>query len=166
MITLYELTENYKQLLELAEKAESEEEIELLMDTIDCNKDAAEVKLEGYGVILSELSNKSYYIDSEIKRLQQMKHAINNNIKRLKVACLEYLQTVDNGKVRTKHFNWYLQKNPPSVYVFDEKAIPDKYKSIVTSVKYNKNDIMNDLKAGIQIEGVGIKDEEYSVRYK
>ena len=60
-------------------------------------------------------------------------------------------------KVKTPLFTVALQNNPPSVNVIDEKLIPNDYRKTVTTTSISKKDLLEDLKQGLIIDGVELK---------
>ncbi|MDT6429866.1 siphovirus Gp157 family protein, partial [Enterococcus faecium] len=65
MATLYQLSESYIKVLELAEQLDEE----ILRDTLDSINEAIEYKAENLAKIVKEVEGKAELIDSEIKRL-------------------------------------------------------------------------------------------------
>lgn len=74
MATLYQLSESYIKVLELAEQLDEE----ILRDTLDSINEAIEYKAENLAKIVKEVEGKAELIDSEIKRLQERKTSLLN----------------------------------------------------------------------------------------
>lgn len=89
MATLYQLSESYIKVLELAEQLDEE----ILRDTLDSINEAIEYKAENLAKIVKEVEGKAELIDSEIKRLQERKTSLLNNAKSIK-----HYFTRGNGK--------------------------------------------------------------------
>lgn len=159
MNTLYELTENYQHVLDLAEQLDAE----VLKDTLDSIDEAIEVKVENTAKVIKELEGKASTIDVEIKRLQDRKSTLVNNSKGIK----EYLQTemekVGKTKIKGELFNIGIQNNPVSVNVLNESLIPEGF-FVPQSANLDKKALKEELKHGdipgaelIQTKGLRIR---------
>lgn len=82
MASLYELTEDYKELLAMAEDEELDSE--LLADTLEGIEGSIEEKAEACAKIMKELAGESAAIQTEIDRLANRARLMDNNAKRLK----------------------------------------------------------------------------------
>lgn len=124
MSTLYELTGEYLELLNMAQEEDDEE---VIKDTLEAIGGEIEDKADGYAVVIKELEADTDKIDKEIKRLQEKKKTINNNIGRIKFSLENAMKITGKVKFKTLLFSFGIQKNPASVMVKDEKAVPDKF---------------------------------------
>ena len=86
-MTLYELTEDYMNLLELAEDPDIDEQA--FNDTLEGIDGALEDKVERYAKVIRTLEGDAAACDAEAKRLRNKKQTIENNIRRMKAA-LQY----------------------------------------------------------------------------
>lgn len=153
-MNLYELSTNYLQIQEMImEGAEG------LEDTLESLNDAIEEKAVGYAKIIKNIEGQVLAIKEEEKRLAERRRSLESNIKRLKEN-LE-LSMLDTGKkkIKTNLFTFNIQKNPPSVKILDEEAIPSDY-LVKQKPKIDKKAIINDMKNGVEVEGVEIKQGE------
>ncbi|MBC1521427.1 siphovirus Gp157 family protein [Listeria aquatica] len=148
---LYDLTEQYNQVLEIAEQVDAE----TLKDTLDSINEAIEDKAESTAKVVRTIEAEANAIDEEIKRLNARKQTLTNNAKGLK----EYLQTelekVNVTKVSGKLFTIRIQNNPQSVNVEDETKLQAYL--VEQQPKLDKKALLNDLKAGKEVEGAQIK---------
>ena len=149
---LYELTQSYQQVLEIAEQLDAE----TLKDTLDSINDAVEQKVENTAFVVKQLEANVSVIDEEIKRLQAMKGTQTNNIKSLKLYLQESMEKVGLDKVQGKLIKIAIQNNPQSVEVLNENVIPKNY-FVEQNPKLDKKALLTDLKGGVQVEGVEIK---------
>lgn len=117
---LYELTENYNQVLELAEQLDAE----TLKDTLEAIDEAIETKIENTAKVVRSLESNVEAIDSEIKRLSAKKSTLQNNIKGIKVYMQESMEKVGKTKIKGQLFNVGIQNNPMSVKVTNPELIP------------------------------------------
>ena len=149
---LFELTQSYQQVLEIAEQLDAE----TLKDTLDSINDAVEQKVENTAFVVKQLEANVSVIDEEIKRLQAMKGTQTNNIKSLKLYLQESMEKVGLDKVQGKLIKIAIQNNPQSVEVLNENVIPKNY-FVEQKPKLDKKALLADLKGGAQVEGVEIK---------
>ena len=146
MSTLYELTGEYLELLNIAQE---EDDQEIINDTLEAIGGEIEDKADGYAVVIKELEANSDKLDKEIKRLQERKKTISNNIGRIKFNLENAMKITGKVKFKTLRFSFGIQKNPASVMVKDEKAVPDKFwkpqepvldkKGLIAFIKENGN---------------------------
>ena len=146
-MTLYELTEDYMNLLELAEDPDIDEQA--FTDTLEGIDGALEDKAEGYAKVIRTLESDAAACDAEAKRLKTKKQVIDNNIKRMKQALQMAMEATGKTKFKTPLFSFNIQKNGYSVSILDESKIPDKY-LIPQEPQVDKRAIVADLKGGEQ----------------
>lgn len=110
MATLYELTEEYRQLLEMMEDDSVDPEV--LQDTLEGVDGEIKAKADNCAKLISELNGVASVINEEIERLKARKDVISNNADRVK----KYLEKamIDTGKrkFKTALFGFNIQKNP------------------------------------------------------
>lgn len=124
-MTLYELTEDYMNLLELAEDPDIDEQA--FTDTLEGIEGALEIKAEGYAKIIRMLEGDAAACDAESKRLKTKKITIENNIKRMKAALQYAMQATGKTKFKTALFSFGIQKNPASVVIDHAGKVPANY---------------------------------------
>ena len=161
-LSLYELTGNYKNLLDLLDNPEVPEDV--LQQGILAVKDDISVKAENYVKIIKMLNGDANTIDDEIKRLTALKKTKKNHIAALKNNLFECLQATGLKKVKGTLFTISIGKNPASVEVVDTSKIPKDY-FIQQEPTLDKTLLLKDLKAGKEISGAVIKQGE-SLRIK
>lgn len=149
---LYELAQNYAQLLETAEEMESE----ALVDTLASLQDAIEDKAENIAKLIKNLEADAKIIKEEEQRLAERRRAIEAKVDKLKMYLQEQLETAGLQKVKRPTITVAIQANPPSVDVIDEKAIPNDF-LIPQAPKVDKRSILERLKKGESVPGVTLK---------
>lgn len=164
-MTLYELTEDYMNLLELAEDPDIDEQA--FMDTLEGIEGALEIKAENYAKVIRTLEGDAAACDAESKRLRNKKQTIENNIKRMKTALQYAMQATGKTKFKTALFSFGIQKNPAAV-VIDEgylENIPDRF-LIPQDPQIDKKAIKEALKAGEDLEGIAHLEQTESLRIR
>ena len=125
MATLYELTNDWKALLELAEDPEVDEEI--LNDTLSAIDGEIEAKADGYAMVIQQLQNDVDALKYEEKRLASRRTVIEGNIKRMKNNLQEAMETIGKTKFKTTLFSFGIQNNPASVVIDDVTNVPQSF---------------------------------------
>lgn len=124
MSTLYELTGQY---LELLEMAAEEDDANIIRDTLEAIDGEIEEKADGCAIVMKELENEADKLDKEIKRLQGKKKVIDNNIGRIKKGLEGSMIATGKRKFKTLLFSFGIQKNPASVNVINPEAVPEEF---------------------------------------
>jgi DNA repair exonuclease SbcCD ATPase subunit len=157
---LYELAQNYAQLMEMAEEMESD----ALVDTLEALQDAIEDKAENIAKLIKNLEADAKIIKEEEKRLAERRQSIEKKIERLKQYLQEQLEVAGLQKVKRSTITVAIQNNPPSVEIADEKLIPSEF-MIPQPAKVDKKAILERLKNGEEIPGCSLKQTK-GVRIK
>ena len=156
-MTLYELTDDYRNLLEMAQNPDIDGQA--IKDTLEAIQGDIEEKADGYAKVIKELSADTDKITAEIKRLTDRKNTIQNNIAYMKQSLTSAMTVTGNTKFRTDLFSFNIQKNPPALVVDDEKAIPQEY-LIPQEPKVDKKSIIDFLKNGNKVPYAHIEQSE------
>ncbi|HBF7487246.1 TPA: siphovirus Gp157 family protein, partial [Clostridioides difficile] len=137
MSTLYELATD---LLEIEEgltettgnEAEKLEEIKEIIKQEIQNKNTRIVS------VIMNIDSDISSIDSEIKRLQELKKVKKNTLDRLKSNIKDCMELLGTKKVETVLGNISIRKSAGSLVVEDEEKIPAIYKTVEQVVKVDK----------------------------
>ena len=165
MNTLYELTNDYLNLLALAEDPDIDEQA--FMDTLDGIEGAIEVKAEGYAKVMRQLEADAAACEAESKRLKNKSKTIDNNIKRMKQTLQYAMVATGKTKFKTQLFSFYIQKNSASV-VMDEQYIeniPERF-LVRKDPEINRKAIRDAINAGEDIGGIAHLEQTESLRIK
>lgn len=144
---LYELAQNYAELLEMAEEMESD----ALVDTLQALEDAIEEKAENIAKLVKNLEADAKIIKEEEQRLAERRRAIEAKVERLKTYLQEQLEVAGLQKVKRPTITVAIQNNPPSVEIADEKLIPSEF--MIPQYKVDKKSILERLKNGEMVPG-------------
>lgn len=165
MATLYELTEDYMRLLDMAEDPDCD--LEVFKDTLDGLDYEIEEKADGYAKVMQELYNRVAFLDSEIDRLRDRKECIKMNIDTMKRSLENAMNITGKRKFKTDLFSFNIQKNPASVVIDEQyiENIPEEY-LIEQEPKINRAKIKEDIKAGKDLEGIAHLEQSEGLRIK
>lgn len=154
MKSLYELTEEFSDLVLLLESEEvSEDEIAFELAKISESVDA---KADGYAKILRNWAIEADGLASEIDRLTKRRKAVENASTRLKQHLQNAMVLTGKNQISTSIGKWSIRTNPPSAEITDFSAIPERY-LIAQEPKVDKKQIVADWRNnGEIIPGVDI----------
>lgn len=155
MKSLYELTEEFSDLVLLLESEEvSEEEIAFEMQRVSEDIDT---KALGYAQILRNWTIEADGLSSEIDRLTKRRKTVENASKRLKQHLQNAMVLTGKKQIATSIGKWSIRNNPPSAVVTDFAAIPARY-LVPVDPKVDSRQIIADWKNnGEIIPGVEIQ---------
>lgn len=124
-MTLYEITDDYMRLLELAEDPDTDPEV--FADTLESLQGALEDKADGYGRVIRELEGHVTALEAEISRLTARKRAADNSIARMKESLKMAFLATGTGKLKTELFTFSIRKNPAKVVFDNPDKIPERF---------------------------------------
>lgn len=124
-MNLYELTGQFKELMDLAEYEDLDQQI--IADTLEGIEFEFEEKADAYAKVMKALEGNVAALDSEIDRLERKKKTIKNNIANMKYALEQAMVETGKTKFKTNLFSFGMQKNPASVVIDDENGIPGDF---------------------------------------
>ena len=154
-MTLYELKDEYKQLLEMLEDPDIDPQV--IADTMEAVSGELDVKCDSYVVIIKKLEAQVEMIDTELIRLEKNKTALTGNIKRMKSSVLDAIQLTGQRKMETDHFKLSIVKNggKQPMEVDEIEKIPQAYISMKPVADTEK--IRKELEAGAELEFARLK---------
>ena len=151
-IRLYELNQQYNQLLEMADDLDPE----VLKDTLESIKESIEDKAENTAKLIRSWEAEVKALKEEEKRLAERRKATENNISKVKVHLFEQMQIAGLEKVKRPTISISIANNPPALEVIDPKKIPSLF-MIDQDPVIDKKALLAALKNGGKIEGCAIK---------
>ena len=146
-MTIYEITEEYQQLLALMEDPDVDPEI--LSDTMEGIEGEFEAKAEGYAVVRNQLIAKVTQITKEIERLDKWSDSLNSNIKRIDNALIDSMQLMGIKKVQTEHFRIGVVGNGGKKPLKLIGKVPEEYYCMKPEIDTKR--IRADLESGIAL---------------
>ena len=149
MATLYELTAQFQNLLEMA--SDPEIDWDIFEDTLEALEGDIESKADGYAKVIEQLDSEKAAIDYEIKRLTAQKTVRQNSIDRMKAALKTSMEVTGKTKFKTDLFSFGIRKNPASVVITDESRVAHDY-LIPQPPKIDKKAIKEALNEGFEFD--------------
>lgn len=159
---LYDLSEQYNDLLELMELDGDNEALKTMLDGID---GAFDEKVESIAKLMKSKEAERDAVDAEKKRLSERSARISKEIDWLKDYIQNQMFVTGKTKVKSLLFNISLAKNPPSLKVWDETVIPENYYNVKETRLLDKRGIIDLLKQGEKVPGVALEQKQ-SVRVR
>jgi len=164
MVTLYKLTEQQRELKEMAGNPDMPEGA--LDDTFQALEGQFNEKAVAIIHVVHDMDDDIESLDAEIKRLTARKKVVSNK----KESIREYLRTNmeanDITKIDCPLFTITLAKGRDVCVIDDEEKIPDDFVEVTVTTKPDKKAILKKLQAGDSVDGARIEKSKTSLRIK
>jgi DNA repair exonuclease SbcCD ATPase subunit len=151
-LKLYELSSNFRQLLDMADSMDEE----VFRDTLSAIEETLEDKVENTAKFVRCLDGDIEAIKVEEKRLANRRKALESKVDNCKEYLFNQMEVAGLGKVKRPTVTVSIQLNNPSVEVLDESIIPSVY-MLPQPATIDKKSILKDLKDGVIIDGCSLK---------
>ncbi|MDK7716056.1 siphovirus Gp157 family protein [Aerococcus urinae] len=163
-MNLYQLTENLKYLQARFEQAESEEELQMYLDTYEANEDLTVEKVTNYWYWHKN-------VESDIDQIKQEKRRLDDKLKR-KIKVLNFIENqvlmasnlIGETKFSDGVADIKVQMNNPKVHIIDENLIPKEFFT-EQAPKISKTAIKEAINSGIEVPGAELIQEQ-GARFK
>ena len=164
-LSLYNITDKFIEIMDKVQDGEiTEEEYNELGQELAVALQNKSIGIIGY------IQNKEALIDAvdtQIKRLQELKKAESNSIDKFKQYVKENMEKLGIQKLETEIGKMSITKNPLSIEIQNEDEIPAEFKQEVVTTKIDKTAIKNYFKeTGEIVPGVRIISVKTSLRIK
>ena len=155
MANLYELTNDYYDLMREYEFSEDDQRAEVLQRIYGL-QDTISDKAEAYARIIRNLKADAEAYKAEAQRLTAKQRAAESAIDGLKSRLLDAMNAIGADEIKTTIGKWRVQMNPASCQVIDDSAVPAEY-HIPQPDKIDRNSILKHFKTtGELLPGVEI----------
>jgi len=152
-LSLYELSSTYLEALDNLTDPELDLPIEAVNDTLEALGDEMETKAINVTKFMRNMEATAKAIKEAEAEMARRRKSLENRIKWMKDYLKGSMEHTGITKIECPYFKLSIQKNPASVVINDEKAIPDQFKEQVISWKIDKTAIKNALKTGETVTG-------------
>ncbi len=164
MSTLYEITGQYLQLLEMLEDQDAVMDNQILADTLEGIDGEFEIKADGYARVIRELEADAQKYETEIRRMQGRMEVIKNRTKMIKQHLYDSMKVTGKIKFKTDLFSFGIQKNGglQPMEIVPDVEIPDEY----CRKEPDNTKIREALKNGVELPFAVLKErgEHLSIR--
>ncbi len=160
-MNLYNLAQEYKALVELAENAGDDADRQAFSDTLEGLQGEIEAKVLNCAAVVKTIDAQVDAIAVEQKRLAERKSALNASIDRLKAYMMGAMKTANVTKIKGDLFTVSIQKNPDKCVldVQDARELPPRFQKVEVSARISE--IKDAIKAGDEA-AMKIAHNEYS----
>ena len=153
-MNLYELSDNYKRVYNM------DIDDETWRDTLDSIDSEIENKADNITYVIRNLEADALAYKTEEQRFKDKRTSAEKRAKRLKQYLQDNMESLGKTNFKTQLFSYNVQRNAPSLQLTDEQLIPQKYYTVESVRKYDKQAIKDDLKAGQLINGAELKTSQ------
>ena len=132
MPTMYELTADYKTVLEMIYDTEIDPQI--IADTLESITAEIEVKAENTAIIINELTAEAAKIKAEEQRLNARRKVYEKRVENLKQGLFDAMKLTGKTKFKTDLFSFNIAKNGgkiPVIVDVDCSELPDNLVTII-----------------------------------
>ena len=165
MDTLYELTSEYLQLLDMLEDPDMDEQT--ILDTLEGVGGELEEKADGYARVMRQMDADAKAIKTEEERLYNRRKSLENRSAWLKNRLQNVMEITGKTKFKTELFSFGIQKNPARLVIDRESTdhAPAEY-IIIQSPIWDKAKLKEALKAGKDVDGIAHLEQTEGLRIK
>ena len=157
MSSLYELTEQFQELLSMALDPDVDEQA--LADTMEGIECEIKEKADGYAKVIKSLEADVEALKAEEARLAGRRKNISANIDRMKRALESSMRATGKTKFKTTLFSFGIQKNPPALKIDMPDRVPDEF-LIPQEPKIDSAAIKKELKEGVVLDWCHLEQSE------
>lgn len=155
-MNLFELTENYVKFFTEFESAdEVTEEMQEMADNLNVE---IEEKCDNYAKMIRNLEADAEAYKNQEKIFTDKRRSAEKKATDMKKFIEYSMQQTKQQRVKTNLFTLNIQKNTPSLEITSEDHIDDSYYRVERIL--NKRELLNDIKEGLIVDGVEIKQTE------
>lgn len=164
MVSLYKLTEQQRELKEVA--GNSDLPAEAFADTFNALEGQFNDKAASVMHVVQNMDSDVDALDAEIKRLTERKKVIKNKQDSIREYLRTNMEANEITKIECPLFSITLAKGRDVCVIDDADSIPDDYVNVSVVQKPDKAAILKALKAGDDIPGAHIEKSKTSLRIK
>ena len=156
MSSLFNLTDSY---LKVKRMEEEGADTETIIDTLNAIESAIEDKAENYHGFIKQLEGEIQTINTEQKRLADLKRSKVNLIDRLKRNLIAALEATGSERIQTDTVIVSLRNNPYTLDIQDDSHIPNVFVEKVIERKIDKRALLQYVKEN-EVKGVYLKQSK------
>lgn len=160
MTSLYVIANEYQAMIERLEN--SELDAQTIADTIEGASGELEAKATNVAMYIRNLEATAEQIKLAEKAMADRRKAIESKADSIKQYLFDNMKRCGVSKIESPYFALTIKKNPPSVRVLEDSNIPQTYfvQPDTPPPQLDKRKLLEDLKAGIVIDGAELQQNE------
>lgn len=155
-LKLYEISAAYLETLEALAEIE-DLPAEAVADTLQGWIGTFEQKAIAVAAYIRNLEMEAAAVEDARRRMERRQKSLERHAERLRDYLRTEMERTGIIKVKNAELTLRIQKNPPSVVIDDDSAIPAAYKQEVITIKLLKAEMGKTLKAGEQVPGAHLE---------
>lgn len=160
-LKLYEITEQFVEALDLFTDPNQEFNDAVITDTLESIVLDFEDKAIQIAAVIKTMNAEAEAIKQAMKPMADRAKAIESRADNLKAYLLHNMQAVGTKQIKSPWLVLNVQASSPSLNVFDEKKVPDRFKHEAVVVNIDKATIKLLLKDGGAVDGCELVKGEY-----
>lgn len=125
-LTLYKIADQYANAVEKL----SEEDLpaEVINDTLDALQGDLQTKATNVAMYAQNLESLANQIKEAERSMAHRRKVLENKVASIRQYIKENMERAGISKIECPYFKISIKKNPPSIEIYDEAAIPEVYK--------------------------------------
>lgn len=147
MSSIYELADNYREVLNMLYNEDIDEQ--MILDTLESIEGEIEDKADGYAKIIRELEGQARTRKNEADRLKDTAQTLENKVKMLKQNLFNAMKQTGKTKFATDLFSFNIAKNGGKQALTINGDVPEEYTK--TIIENDTDKIRADLEAGKEL---------------
>ncbi len=162
MANLYQLTNDYKTVLNMLYDEDVDEQ--MILDTLEGIEGEIEYKADNYARIIKELLGDAEKIKKEKLRLEERQKAFENRAKLLKDNLQNTMIQLEKKKFKTELFSFSIQKNGGKQTLAIDGEVPEEYTK--TIIENDTDKIRQALEDGKELPFAHLESRGESLRIR
>lgn len=155
-LTLYELSNEYREALEVLTDPAADIPNEVVADTLEGLQGELQEKTVNVAKFMRNLETAAAQIKEAEAQMAKRRSVIEKRAKWIKAYLKQNMEACGISKIESPWFRLAIQNNPLAVDIINEAAVPDEYKQEVVTVKIDKAGIRNAIKSGEVVPGAAL----------
>jgi len=152
-LTLYEISQTYREALDVLTDPELDLPNEVIADTLEGLQGNLEDKAIAVAQFFKNLEATAVAIKEAELRMSQRRKAIESRVASMKTYLKDNMESCGITRIESPWFALSIAKNPAAVDILDEDSLPDDFVEIVTMRKVNKTAIKQAIESGAEVPG-------------
>jgi hypothetical protein len=133
------------------------------LELINMQKDIA-VKVDSIAYVMGELESSAERLRNQAKEFNEVAEFRESAVQRLKGYLQHMIKAHGEEKIQGIWYEFYLKRGNPAVVIEDEKAIPDEYKIVKTTVSVDKVAIKKAMQEFKSVPGASLKETKTVIK--
>ena len=157
-IALWEMSQGYVTLSNMIDEQSPDEDI---LNALSAIQGSIETKAVSIVNLIKSLDAEAKVIKEEEDRLSKRRKSKENTATNIRQYIQGAMEQMNLGEIKTPLISLSIQNNPPSLYIFDEPAIPTKYFTFIPEhYEIDKKAVKDALKDGVVINGCELQQKK------